>query len=79
VQCGTTGVIAGAARRTCREAAAYHNVSVVFIEISSQKSIGDTLSILLSKSIADNAVDIRKVASIFMGDNRCFDINKPDA
>jgi len=46
------------------EAAARHNVSVILIEISSQKSIGDTSSILLSKSIPDNTVDNRKVATI---------------
>ena len=46
------------------EAAAYGNVSVVFIEISSQKSIRYTLSIILSKSIADDTVDVRNVAAI---------------
>jgi len=46
------------------EAAAHRNVSVIFIEISSQKSIGNTSSVLLSKSIADNAVNNRKVAAI---------------
>jgi len=46
------------------ELAAHHNVSVIFIEISSQKSIRDTLSILLSKGITDNTVDNRKVAVI---------------
>ena len=45
------------------EASACRNVLVIFIKISSRKSIGNTLSILLSKSIADNTVDIWKEAA----------------
>ena len=51
-------------RDTHVAAAVRRNASVIFIEISSQKNIGDTLSIFLSKSIAGNTVDIRKVAAI---------------
>jgi len=46
------------------EAAAHRNVSVFLWKFQAKKSIVDTLSILLSKSIADNTVDNRKVAAI---------------
>jgi len=53
--------------------AACRNVLVVFIEISSQKSIGDSLSILLYKSVADNAINIYQYSKS-SGHNRYFHI-----